>query len=63
MGALHTPCLSIPTQPSCGTIFIPTSHLLLLSGMEADPLRLHLQVESPGAESLQLKLEQMLPGF
>lgn len=44
MGALHTPCLSIPTQPSCGTVFTPTSHLLLLSGTEADLLRLHLQV-------------------
>ena len=46
MGALHPPCLSMPTQPPCGTIFTPTSHLLLLSGTEADPLRLHLQALS-----------------
>lgn len=35
--------MSIPTQPSCGTVFAPVSHLLLLSGTGAGPLRLHLQ--------------------
>lgn len=40
-GSSHS--MLIPTQPSCGTVFAPVSHLLLLSGTGAGPLRLHLQ--------------------